>query len=104
MDSTYKAGRGRSWLKVKYEQRQEFVIGGFTEPTGSRAGFGALLIGHYENGQFTLCRQGRHRFYREPAEKLYRMLGELEQPHPPFANADRVRGERRALGHSEAGR
>lgn len=86
MDSTYKAGRGRSWLKVKCEQRQEFVIGGFTEPTGSRAGFGALLIGYYENGQLYYAGKVGTGFTERLLKKLHRMLGELEQPHPPFAN------------------
>ena len=77
MDSTYKAGRGRSWLKVKCEQRQEFVIGGFTEPTGSRAGFGALLIGYYENGQFRYAGKVGTGFTESLLQKLYRMLGGL---------------------------
>ena len=49
VDSLYHAGaRTRDWLKVKCGQRQEMVIGGFTDPQGSRAGFGALLLGVYE--------------------------------------------------------
>ena len=47
MDAGISVRTGRSWLKVKCEQRQEFVIGGFTEPAGSRHGFGALLVGFY---------------------------------------------------------
>ena len=45
-DSTYRAARTRSWLKLKCGARQEVVIGGYTEPQGSRAGFGALLVGY----------------------------------------------------------
>ena len=49
--STYQPVRSRDWLKVKCLQRQEFVIGGFTDPEGSRNGFGALLLGVYEQRQ-----------------------------------------------------
>ena len=51
-DSTYHEGmRTREWLKVKCTQRQEMVIGGYTEPQGARTGFGALLLGVYEDGE-----------------------------------------------------
>ena len=46
----YVHGRSRNWLKFKCAHGQEFVIGGFTEPSGARVGFGALLLGYYENG------------------------------------------------------
>ena len=44
-DAQYQPGRSRSWIKLKCTQRQEFVIGGFTEPAGSRQGLGSLLLG-----------------------------------------------------------
>lgn len=47
-DSSYQQQRSRDWLKVKCGQRQEFVIGGYTEPAGSRELFGALLLGNYD--------------------------------------------------------
>lgn len=50
-DAGYQQTRGRSWLKVKCLQRQEFVIGGYTEPAGSREEFGALLVGIYDDQQ-----------------------------------------------------
>ncbi len=46
--SPYRGTRSREWLKIKAAKRQEFVIGGWTEPRGSRKGFGALLLGVYE--------------------------------------------------------
>jgi bifunctional non-homologous end joining protein LigD len=49
-DRPYEPGRGRSWLKVKCIQEQEFVVGGFTEPKGARAGLGALLLGVNDDG------------------------------------------------------
>jgi bifunctional non-homologous end joining protein LigD len=45
-DSLYVGRRSTSWLKIKCRNEQEFVIGGFTEPSGSRVGFGALLLGY----------------------------------------------------------
>ena len=48
-DQPYHAGRHRDWVKTKCVLRQEFVIGGFTDPEGSREGIGALLIGYYED-------------------------------------------------------
>ena len=51
-DSLYRDGvRTRDWVKVKCTRRQEMVIGGFTDPQGSRSGFGALLLGIYDDGK-----------------------------------------------------
>jgi bifunctional non-homologous end joining protein LigD len=44
-DAPYQSGRGRLWLKVKCQNRQEFVVIGFTDPRGKRRGIGALLLG-----------------------------------------------------------
>jgi bifunctional non-homologous end joining protein LigD len=49
-DAPYASGRSGDWLKLKCVADQELVIGGFTDPRGSRAGFGALLVGHYDDG------------------------------------------------------
>jgi DNA ligase D-like protein (predicted ligase) len=46
----YTHGRSRNWMKFKCANGQELVIGGFTEPQGNRPGFGALLLGYYEDG------------------------------------------------------
>jgi DNA ligase D-like protein (predicted ligase) len=47
-NSSYVHSRSKNWLKFKCTKRQEFVIGGFTDPRGERKGFGALLIGFYD--------------------------------------------------------
>ena len=47
-DSTYEHRRSKAWLKMKCEASQELVVGGFTDPLGSRQGLGALLVGYYE--------------------------------------------------------
>jgi bifunctional non-homologous end joining protein LigD len=49
VDAPYEERRTRSWLKLKCQQRQEFVICGFTEPKGSRTGLGALLLAVYDD-------------------------------------------------------
>ncbi|MYN05122.1 DNA ligase D [Pseudoduganella sp. DS3] len=46
-DSAYTERRSRDWIKLKCAQRQEFVIGGYTDPQGSRTGIGSLLLGVY---------------------------------------------------------
>jgi bifunctional non-homologous end joining protein LigD len=52
LDSPYYAGRSYEWVKIKCTGRQEFVIGGFTDPQRSRVGLGALLVGYYaEDGK-----------------------------------------------------
>ncbi|HET8721487.1 MAG TPA: DNA ligase D [Nitrospira sp.] len=86
MDAPYRSGRGRSWLKVKCQQRQEFVIGGFTDPAGSRQGFGALLVGYYEDGRLRYAGKVGTGFSESVLKKLHRMLRALEVPKPPFVN------------------
>jgi bifunctional non-homologous end joining protein LigD len=51
LSSTYLSGRSKSWLKIKVHQQDEFVIVGFTQPTGSRKHLGALLLGAYRGKQ-----------------------------------------------------
>ena len=50
-DGPYVPGRSKDWLKLKCAWGQEFVIGGYTDPAGSRTDFGALLVGYYEDGR-----------------------------------------------------
>jgi len=50
-DSEYVHSRSRDWLKFKCVNEQEVVIGGYTDPKGSRVGFGALLVGYYRRGK-----------------------------------------------------
>ena len=48
LDSPYRGGRSPDWQKLKCSASQELVVGGWTDPTGSRHGFGALLMGYYD--------------------------------------------------------
>lgn len=89
-DSTYIAKRTRSWLKVKCLQRQEFVIGGYSEGTGSREGFGALLLGVYEKDG-TLRYSGRcgTGFTAVSLRELAERFRKLETTKPAFSNPPR---------------
>jgi bifunctional non-homologous end joining protein LigD len=88
-DAGYRSGRGRSWLKVKCEHRQEFVIGGFTEPAGSRQGFGALLVGFYEGKDLRYAGKVGTGFSDSLLKKLHRTLLSLERRTAPFVNPPR---------------
>ncbi len=95
-DSPYRSGRGMDWVKVKCQKRQEFVIGGFTDPQSSRQGFGALLLG--VQGEAGLAYAGRvgTGFNTPLLLDLRRRLDDLEQADSPFA-APLPRSERRGV-------
>ena len=85
-DTPYRAGRGRDWLKFKCENSQEFVIGGYTDPQGSRHGLGALLIGCYDDkGRLTYASKVGTGFDEATLASLRRTLPGLERGQPPFA-------------------
>nr|MBA3645985.1 DNA ligase D [Gemmatimonadaceae bacterium] len=85
MDSRYEPGnRSRSWLKLKIECRQEFVIGGYTEPRNSREHFGALLLGYYDGGRFIYAGHSGGGFTRAGLAEMFRKLEPLEQKASPF--------------------
>ena len=85
-DLPYQPGRGTGWVKAKCVQRQEFVIGGFTDPEGSRAGLGALLIG-VRDAAARLVFAGKvgTGFSQASARELRARLEALAQPECPFA-------------------
>ncbi|MGW0686875.1 non-homologous end-joining DNA ligase [Streptomyces sp. NPDC002754] len=87
-DSTYQPRRSGDWLKLKCAHGQEFVVGGFTEPTGSREGIGALLIGYYEGDRLRYAGKVGTGFDRRTLLALRAQLDELRQSHSPFT--DRV--------------
>lgn len=92
-DAPYASGRGASWIKLKCRPRQEFVIGGYTEPGGTRHGFGALLVGLYA-ADGTLDYVGRvgSGFDQATLERLAPRLARLHRATPPFARAPRAAG------------
>jgi len=89
-DSTYATGlRTRSWVKVKCSLRQEMVIGGFTDPQGSRSGFGALLLGVYENGKLRYAGKVGTGFDDKLLVDMRAKLDKLETDTSPFVNQPR---------------
>jgi bifunctional non-homologous end joining protein LigD len=80
----YRAGRGGDWLKVKCLLRQEFVIGGYTDPSGSRTGFGALLLGVYEGKQLLYAGRVGTGFNTRLLQMLAVRLKRLQQAKTPF--------------------
>jgi bifunctional non-homologous end joining protein LigD len=82
--SAYVGGRSRDWLKFKCVRDQEFVIGGWTEPKGSRIGFGALLIGYFDDGVLVYAGKVGTGFDTAMLRTLSARLRELEVPTSPF--------------------
>ncbi|MGW7275772.1 non-homologous end-joining DNA ligase [Streptomyces sp. NPDC054864] len=86
-DSAYQARRSGDWLKLKCSRGQEFVVGGFTEPAGSRSGIGALLIGYYEGERLRYAGKVGTGFDARTLLSLRRQLDELQVRASPFADA-----------------
>ncbi len=83
--SPYTAGRSRDWIKLKCRRGQEFVIAGFTDPAGSRQGFGALLLGVYdERGALRYAGKVGTGFNDARLRDLHRRLRERERGTAPF--------------------
>jgi len=83
-DSRYRGARTRDWLKIKCQRRQEFVIGGFTRPRGSRGHFGALHLGVYDRGRLVYVGKVGTGFDAATLETVARALAPLERPTSPF--------------------
>lgn len=85
--SLYEHRRSRRWLKMKCEEAQEFVIGGFTDPQGVRVGLGALLVGYYEGEDFVFAGKVGTGFDSKLLVDLRARLDKLELAKPPFTKA-----------------
>ncbi len=92
-DARYVSRRSPDWIKLKCGQRQEFVIGGYTDPQGSRTGIGALLLGTYdENKVLRYAGNVGTGFNEATLRALKKKLDALatdESPFPPKAVAGR---------------
>ena len=85
-DAPYRPGRSPDWLKTKCVQRQEFVIGGFTDPEGARVGLGALLVGYYDDhDRLIFAGKVGTGFTQKSSLQLRRRLNAIEQRECPFA-------------------
>jgi bifunctional non-homologous end joining protein LigD len=84
LHSRYESQRSEEWLKVKTHQQQEFVIGGFTEPKGSREDFGALLLGVYVEGSLHFGGKVGTGFDDQTLRDLRRKFQPLIRSRSPF--------------------
>jgi DNA ligase D-like protein (predicted ligase) len=92
-DSEYSPGkRSPDWLKFKCVNEQEFVIGGFTDPAGSRVGLGALLVGYYERGKLRCAGKVGTGFDTPTLISLRRKLDARQTSRSPFADEVKEKG------------
>jgi bifunctional non-homologous end joining protein LigD len=85
VDSRYEPGsRPRSWLKLKIEFREEFVVGGYTEPRNTREHIGALLLGYFDGDRFIYVGHTGGGFTRQGLNDMYKRLKPLVRKTSPF--------------------
>jgi bifunctional non-homologous end joining protein LigD len=97
-DQPYRPGRGTDWVKVKCAHREEFVIGGYTPPAGSRRGFGALLVGYFNmRGQLVYAGRVGTGFSDRMLDELSKRLAKLGRQNSPFVDLQGVTGEARGV-------
>lgn len=91
-DSLYVSGRSPAWIKLKCRRRQEFVIGGYSEPAGSREAFGALLLGVYDTkGKLQYAGRVGTGFDATKLRSIKKALDARETATMPFASEPRER-------------
>jgi ATP-dependent DNA ligase len=86
-DSIYEHRRSPHWLKMKIEESQELVVGGFTDPQGKRVGLGALLVGYFSGDDFCFAGKIGTGFDNKLLVELRAELDALEVPTTPFTKA-----------------
>lgn len=87
--SPYEEGRSTRWLKVKVHQEEEFVIGGFTAPRGSRSHLGALLLGAYRGNELRFVGKVGAGFSEKTLALLSRIFRPLVREKPAFVDPPR---------------
>ncbi|HSL21487.1 MAG TPA: hypothetical protein VK886_08125 [Vicinamibacterales bacterium] len=85
--SPYEHRRSKHWLKMKCEASQELVVGGFTDPRGTRVGLGALLVGYHEGRDFVFAGKIGTGFDTKLLRDLRRRLDRIEIAASPFTKA-----------------
>jgi bifunctional non-homologous end joining protein LigD len=83
-DAPYRPGRTSDWLKFKCVKDQEFVVGGFTAPGGSRNGFGALLVGYYDDGKLRYAGKVGTGYNETVLRELSAQLTGIQRRTSPF--------------------
>ena len=87
LGSMYESRRSPAWLKMKCEITQQFVVGGFTDPQGTRVGLGALLVGHFQGSDLLFAGKVGTGFGGKLLRELRERLDRLEISAPPFSGA-----------------
>ncbi len=82
----YTSGRSGSWLKIKCVRQQEFVIGGFTRPSKTGVGIGALLLGYYRDGELIYAGRIGTGFTQKERQQMRKRLEEIRQSRPAFSS------------------
>jgi bifunctional non-homologous end joining protein LigD len=90
--SFYVEARSRYWLKVKVHQEDEFIIVGYTRPSGARKYIGALLLAGYHKGKLQYVGKVGTGFSQEKLKSLYQVFKKLKRDTPPVINPPRERG------------
>ena len=86
-DSKYEHRRSKQWLKMKCENKQAFVVGGFTDPQGARVGLGALLVGYYDQSDFVFAGKVGTGFDTKLLTELRARFDVIEIDKTPFTRA-----------------
>jgi bifunctional non-homologous end joining protein LigD len=89
--SAYIQGRSPKWLKFKVKQEDEFLIIGYTAPSGAREHFGALLLAAYEGDKLKYVGKVGTGFSRETLAKLFRKFQSVVRQKPPVLDPPRER-------------
>jgi bifunctional non-homologous end joining protein LigD len=85
-DAPYRSRRERTWLKVKCHHHQEFVVGGFTRPGGSRTGFRSLLLGAFDGPKLRYAGRVGAGFSAQQLQDLHGQLKAMTVAEKPFAD------------------
>jgi bifunctional non-homologous end joining protein LigD len=82
-DTPYKGGRTANWVKIRVEQTADFAVVGFTEPRGSRGGFGALQLGDWVEGELVYAGRAGSGFSDKQLGEVRQALEEARRKTPP---------------------
>jgi bifunctional non-homologous end joining protein LigD len=101
--SLYEAGhRSGAWIKLKFLKEQEFVIGGYTDPSGSRKFFGALIVGYYKGKDLVFAGKVGTGFNAKLLRSLHAQFKKIAKDKCPFANLPLPRGGKWGEGITKA--
>lgn len=89
-NSPYVPKRSSDWLKVKTIQRSEVVVGGYTEPRGSRSHFGALVVGLYKDRELHYVAHVGGGFNQRSLSDIYKLMQPLKAKQSPFVDAPKT--------------